>query len=175
MTMTRKTRRAVLLGVALLLVAGNVWWFSREEPSAQQAFELTPTFGGDFSLKKQVTPLAFDDATSTWKARGGSVADLQPYVERQLMSLSLDGAEPEPMQAPASLRDEGLAYLPVRDDPQRTAEGMRRLILSLLQAGICQVGVVDEARPGSAHVRVELYGIIAVRDDAGRRLVCTAS
>ncbi|TYC92931.1 hypothetical protein [Novosphingobium sp. BW1] len=182
MSVTRKVRRVALIGVALLLIGANIWWFTREEQGEGKAFELMPTFGGEYSVQKQRVPLEFDADTLTWTANGRVIAQVRTQVERELFSTPLDGERPEPTQVPDALEAQGLAYVPVYDDPRRTVEDMRRLLLSLLQDGICQVGLIghgdEEHAPnvgGSVAHRLELYGIIAVRSDAGQRLVCTPS
>ncbi|WP_039394625.1 hypothetical protein [Novosphingobium sp. MBES04] len=179
---SRKVRRAVLVGVALALVGANFWWFTRGGQDEGKAFELTPTFGGEYSLQKQGVPLDFDADTLTWTANGRAIAQVGTQVKRELLMTPLDGEGPEPIPVPEALKSQELAYVPVHDDPQRTVEDMRRLLLSLVKGGVCQVGLVDQsegepagkAESGLAE-RIELYGIIAVRSDTGQRLVCTPS
>ncbi|MCJ1959165.1 hypothetical protein [Novosphingobium mangrovi (ex Hu et al. 2023)] len=172
----------MLVGVALALVGANLWWFTRGGQDEGKAFELTPTFGGEYSLQKQGVPLDFDADTLTWTANGRVIAQVGTQVKRELLMTPLDGERPQPIPVPEALKSQGLAYVPVHDDPRRTVEDMRRLLLSLVKRGVCQVGLVDQSegehagRAGSGLAdRVELYGIIAVRSDTGQRLECTPS
>ena len=161
MLMTRKTRRAVLLGVALLLVAGNVWWFSREEPSAQQAFELATT-GADRPVPSgEVRSLPrFDAGSREWRVAGRAANDLRSRLE----TLGVDAGG-----SAASGQ-----FLTVALPATATSEDMRRMLLSLVKQDICEVAVVQEGDPevNGGGYRAAIHNILAVRSDDGSRLAC---
>lgn len=162
MAISRRGRRAGLLGVAALLVAGNIWWFTRSEPAPAPDFELGKV--ADEALTLSASAAAhlprFDVDRGEWRVDGQVVANLRELGV--LRPVDAKGAEPLHRFLAVNL-------------PQAASPGdMRRMLLSLARSGICGVAVHQDADPADENgdFRVPVHRIVSVRADDGARVAC---
>ncbi|MCJ2182489.1 hypothetical protein MTR62_07260 [Novosphingobium sp. 1949] len=159
MAMSRKSRRAVLAGVALVLLAGNLWWFTRPAPVSAPIFELGADTGRATVSAQRVPELPrFDAARGDWRVSDRPIGSIAARIERFT-------------PAGAGVRD---GFVTVALERGASAEDMRRMLLSLLDTGICAVGVVQDGEPAAAdgsHA-VPVQRIVSVRGQDGARVLC---
>lgn len=168
MVISRKPRRVALIGVALALIAANVWWFSRDAPPSVPEFEIGASGAQVVIPESDRAGLPrFDAAASSWTVAGTRISDISTHVRRD--------ARIRQAGAPGADR-----FVVVAMEAGASADEMRRMLLALTKAGVCEVAVVQDgdplAAPGSslagAAYQVDIQRIIAVRGNDGDRLAC---
>jgi hypothetical protein len=160
--MTKKTRRVLLLGAALLLVGGNLWWFTRPPEPRLPDFELGAIpLQAQFPAGELAHLPMFDSGQGKWLVEGRPVASLAA-LRRHVTGADMGGTDGN--------------YLLVRVPEPGSADLVRAMLLSLSEQGECVVALTDgSATPDSSgRMAAPLHRIVTVRDDSGEMHRCNA-
>ncbi|WP_454796983.1 hypothetical protein [Novosphingobium lindaniclasticum] len=165
MTMMAMPRRALLVGAALLLAGGNLWWFTRGKQAPEPDFVLGTTWE-QVEITADVLPSLprFDVVHGAWSARGRPISAIGDRVRPFHGDDVISELKPRSYLAIAIAADEG---------PQE----LRPMLLDLARASICDVAVVpDGMKPGPrGGVYVDIQHIVSVRDERGKAQDCIAA
>ncbi len=160
--MTRKTRRVLMVGAALLLAAGNLWWFTREHKQPEPDFVLGATLE-HVSVPADALPSLprYDAATGTWSERGQPIRAIGGLVRPYHGGDVVTGGKPK-------------SFLAIAIGASVGPDEIRPIFLDLARAGICDVAVVqDGMTPGPrGDISVVIDHIVSVRDGAGKTVKC---
>jgi hypothetical protein len=154
----RSRRTPLLIALAVLLVAANVWWFGHERPAGEApSFELAD--GSDQGRRSVATGISraeieaaplYDLESRRWTVNGRAVTNLQAHL----------------LTAPGSALSG--RFLIARLPAEATTDDVRRVLLDLVERRICLVALPDATDPMAINVR----RIVSVRNDAGRVVSC---
>ncbi len=161
MAVSRKGRRYALLGVALVLLGANIWWFTRGKPAAAPDFELGATSVTQRVTRQEALALPrYDAARAVWSVEGRDLGDIASH------------ARPAPDGVGGA--DWSGRFLEVGLGREASPEDMRRMLLALRDAGICGVAVVQDGDPVQADgaYEVPVHHLVSVRDDGGHQVAC---
>lgn len=163
--MTRKTRRVLLGGAALLLAAGNVWWFTQRSTQPEPDFVLGTT------LEQVAVPVGavpslprFNAASGGWSEQGQPLAAINDRV------LPYRGDDVVMGWKPTS-------YLSIGIEASAGPDQLRPIFLDLARRGICDVAVVQDGMKAGPRGEIEVFiqHIVSVRDGEGRIVKCVAA
>ncbi|WP_157081153.1 hypothetical protein [Novosphingobium naphthalenivorans] len=168
MPFSGRVRRASLIGVATVLLAGNIWWFASEKPAPDMDFELGSSRAYVSIEREQLPDLPrFDGARRIWMVKGAPISDLSAFF-RPSYEVSGDAAV---------LGKNVLMVALARD---ASSADMRAMLFSLVRSGICEVAVAQDGATAVGAVIDEtaltydsgVTPIIAVRNEDGVRVPC---
>ncbi|QVM85747.1 hypothetical protein [Novosphingobium decolorationis] len=158
---SRKVRRAALVGVALLLIGANVWWFTRGDSAPVADFELGVPLGqARITLRDDEDLPRYDLDGALWRVGGGPLSDLAGRIR--------------PLAPSSTTSGDADRFLAIAMAANASPDDMRRTLLALARAGICNVAVVqdgDQSLTGD-EAAVPVHHIVAVRADDGARVAC---
>ncbi|WP_226636284.1 hypothetical protein [Novosphingobium profundi] len=158
---SRKVRRAALVSVALLLIGANVWWFTRENPAPVADFELGVPLGHARIASRDDEDLPrYDPGSAVWRVGSVPLSDLAGRIRTLAPSSATSG--------------DAARFLAITMAANASPDNMRRTLLALARAGICNVAVVQDGDPSLAgdDAAVPVHHIVAVRADDGARVAC---
>ncbi|MFK4873957.1 hypothetical protein [Novosphingobium sp. ZW T3_23] len=160
--MTRKTRRVLLGGAALLLAAGNVWWFTQRSTQPEPDFVLGTTYQYA-SIPAEDSPALprYDAIKGSWVEKGhpiNAISDrIRPYRGSDVLG----------PWVPTS-------YLAIGVETTAGPDQLYPIFVDLVRAGVCDVAVVpDGTTPAPrGEIDVMIQHIVSVRDGKGAVLKC---
>jgi hypothetical protein len=160
--MTRKTRRVLLGGAALLLAAGNVWWFTQRTTQPEPDFVLGTTLEQVAVPAEAVPSLPrFDAASGGWSEQGRPLAAISDRVRPYRGDDVVTGWKPK-------------SYLSIGIEASAGPDQLRPIFLDLARRGICEVAVVQDGMAAGPRGEIEVFiqHIVSVRDKKGAVLKC---
>lgn len=159
--MMRKTRRVLLVGAALLLATGNIWWFTRGGDAPQPDFVLG-TGLEKTSVPAEALPSLprYDAAGTQWREQGRPLASIGDRV-RPYSGDGASGWKPK-------------SYVTIGVEASAGPDELRPIFLDLARKGICDVAVVqDGTAPGQGgEIEVFIQHIVSVKDGKGVVVNC---
>lgn len=152
----RSKRTPLLLAVVAVLLAANIWWFTRGPAEHEPDFVLAARTEGARLPGAAIAQVpAYDPRNDGWTAQGKTVASLNGYLRRD----SDRALEP---------------YLPVALSPQASTQDFRAMLASLTHRGICSFALVQETGD-RREIAVTVQHIVSVRDASGVNRQCKVS
>ncbi len=149
-------RTPLLVAAAVVLVAANVWWFTRGGAHDEADFVLGANTEGVILDPASLEQLpAYEPQRDVWTVQGKTLASLDGYIRQE--------------NGPASL-----PYLLAALSPQASTQDFRAMLMSLTDRGICNFALVQmEAQ--QKEVMATVQHIVSVRDASGVLKPCKAS
>lgn len=162
--MTRKTRRVLLMGAVLFLVAANIWWFTRNRHGDQPDFVLGTTLDSLYVPISDLPALPrYDALRSVWREGGRVVPKIADRMRHGSGDDVVTGWQPT-------------SYIVIGMAEAAGPNELRPALVSLARAGICNVAIVQDGIKPAVDRRTEVFiqQIVSVRADNGENLECEA-
>lgn len=160
--MTRKTRRVLLVGAALLLAAGNIWWFTRGRDVPEPDFVLGTTLEQvDVAAETLPSLPRYDAGSGSWREQGRPLVAIRNRVRPYRGDDVVSGWKPK-------------SYLTIGIEANAGPDQLRPIFLDLARQRICDVAVVqDGAAPGpDGKIKVFIQHIVSAKDAKGVVVNC---
>ena len=160
--MTRKTRRVLLVGAALLLAAGNIWWFTRGRDAPEPDFVLGTKLE-QVGVSSEALPSLprYDAVGRLWREQGRPLDAVRDRIRAYRGDDVVSGWKPK-------------SYLTIGIEANAGPDQLRPIFLDLARQGICDVAVVqDGTAPGpGGEIEVFIQHIVSVKDGKGVVVNC---
>ncbi|MGF7152439.1 hypothetical protein [Novosphingobium gossypii] len=152
----RSKRTPLLLAAVAVLLAANIWWFTRAPAEHEPDFVLAARTEGVRLPGAAIAQVpAYDTRNDGWTVQGKTAASLNGYLRRD--------------------NDRALEpYLPVALSPHASTQDFRAMLASLVDRGICSFALV-QATGDRQEIAATVQHIVSVRDARGANKSCKVS